>query len=580
MRTIKKAHLLAVMLLAMITLLTICAFSEDDHGGILDYGSCGENLTWTMYNDGLLEISGEGEMQNYGYSFISGNSAPWGKYLSEMKTLKLNEGITAIGDGAFYNCRNFTGDLIIPDSVISIGKAAFEECWGFTYLKIGKNVTTICPQAFNTCKNITGNLTIPDSVTTIGRCAFMYCHSFTSLTIGNNVTTIGDEAFCMCWRMSGQLIIPSSVTSIDYDTFHYCELFSSVLFEGDAPIMDSTIFSKCADDIIIYCYKSHYDSFINNPNYTEEDETFFGYQLVILDDATPSFSGHTLALSGKIGVMFRVSFPADFDPENCCMEFAAADGRTSTVDFDSSEAIADTNDRYFTFYVNAMELAENITATLHYGDGKTLTDEYSALTYIKYVQDNMSDDRYLLSLVNALNDYGYYMQNSGWNDEFPTHTLISDIADPLASSDIDSIRDIVAGMRVKNEFGDSGIIDSKISLTLNSDTRINIFIKPDENVTINSCRDQNGNNIILKKKMIQGETYFQFATEKITALNLGREYKFTIETTSGTAAVTASAMSYADAVLKEGSAFASEKQYAMAAFYNYYMAAVTYKEYN
>ena len=53
-----------IVALAMTLLLTICAFSEDDHGGVLDYGDCGENLTWTLYNDGLLEISGTGAMED------------------------------------------------------------------------------------------------------------------------------------------------------------------------------------------------------------------------------------------------------------------------------------------------------------------------------------------------------------------------------------------------------------------------------------------------------------------------------------------------------------------------------------
>ena len=81
-----------------------------------------------------------------------------------------------------------------------------------------------------------------------------------------------------------------------------------------------------------------------------------------------------------------------------------------------------------------------------------------------------------------------------------------------------------------------------------------------------------------KKTKVGDEIYYQFSTEKIGAGNLGIDYTVEVETDKGTAKVTASAMAYVNAVLKEGSTFEEKKQTAMAAYYFYYAAAVTYRD--
>ncbi len=87
----------AVVLFAM--LLTSSAFAAEDHGGIVDSGKCGDDLTWTVYEDGLLEISGTGEMWDYGNNNYTVTTAPWAVY--EPITLCIKEGVSSIGDCAF-----------------------------------------------------------------------------------------------------------------------------------------------------------------------------------------------------------------------------------------------------------------------------------------------------------------------------------------------------------------------------------------------------------------------------------------------------------------------------------------------
>ena len=286
-------------------------------------------------------------------------------------------------------------------------------------------------------------------------------------------------------------------------------------------------------------------------------------------DTVPIFRSHALLLSGEIGVKFRVAFPAGFNPEGCYMEFEAADGRTDTVQYADAETITGSDDRYFNFNINALELAEGITATLHYGTDETVVNNYSAMTYIQYVQQNVTNNRSLINLVNALQSYGYYMQQSGWTDDKATHTEIPAPATLLTDSDITAARTNVSGMNFMKSLDGSGIENARFSLTLNAKTVINFLVKPGEGVNVTTAG--------YKTKTINGETYYQYTTEKIGPRNLGRSYSVTIETNNGTATVSAPAMAYVKLALNDSNLDTNKKK-AMTAYYKYYYAAANYSE--
>ena len=282
-------------------------------------------------------------------------------------------------------------------------------------------------------------------------------------------------------------------------------------------------------------------------------------------ETAPLFIKHSLLLSDEIGVKFRVSFPEGFDTTGCYVDFVADDGRTLTVQYANAETITGSTDRYFTCGVNALELADNITATLYYGNGKTLTDEYSVMKYITYVQENLAANTKLLKLVNALQEYGYYMQGSGWTDDKASHIPIPAPASPVTR--IKTAKNAVSGMAIVKELDGSGITDAKFSVTLNAKTALNVSVKPDAGVTIKTTG--------YKKKTINGATYYQYTRSNIGPKKLGTAYPFVVKTSAGTATVTASAMSYVYAVLNS-TAFTNAQQLAMAAYYNYYAAAAAY----
>lgn len=148
--------------------------------------------------------------------------------------------VTSIGASAFYECSKLTGSLIIPDKVTTIGSMAFDGCSGFTgTLTLSKNLTTIGHRAFQGC-TFTGDLIIPDNVTQISYKAFEQCWRFTSLTIGRNVKTIREDAFSNCFGFSGTLTIPDSVKVIEKHAFYNCDFTMIIIGKGVTSIGEET----------------------------------------------------------------------------------------------------------------------------------------------------------------------------------------------------------------------------------------------------------------------------------------------------------------------------------------------------
>ena len=188
-------------------------------------GTCGENLTYTFDTEsGVLTISGSGEMNNYdGYG-----SSPWYSF-QYIASVVISNGVTSIGDYAFYYCSSLTS-ITIPSSVTSIGSSAFSGCSSLTSVTIPNSVTGIGEYAFSGCSSLT-SVTIPNSVTSIGNSAFEGCSSLTSVTIPNSVTSIGNKAFYCCSGLTS-VTIPNSVTSIGSIAFLYCSSLTSPVYNA------------------------------------------------------------------------------------------------------------------------------------------------------------------------------------------------------------------------------------------------------------------------------------------------------------------------------------------------------------
>ena len=214
---------------------------------LIDSGTCGEQATWELYQDGTLYIKGSGAMSDYSVSFDANNtafcSAPWyASHGSDIQTVILEDGITRIGEHAFTYC-SAMHSVSIPDSVTEIGAEAFAGCSSLESVTIPDGVTKIGSAAFESCGSLK-SVTIPSSVTTIGEWAFFGCDSLESVTIPGSVTEIGDWAFSDCGSLKS-VTIPDSVTTIGEQAFSGCASLESVTIPGSVTEIGDWAFSDC-----------------------------------------------------------------------------------------------------------------------------------------------------------------------------------------------------------------------------------------------------------------------------------------------------------------------------------------------
>ena len=188
---------------------------------------------------------------------------------TSLTSIYIPEGVTSIGERAFYNCTSLTS-IYIPEGVTSIGDYAFESCYSLASVHIPKSVTSIGYGAFGDrtsltsvyipegvtsivggilydCSSLT-SVHIPEGVTSIGEGAFSGCSSLTSVHIPEGVTSIGeslgDGAFQLCSSLTS-IYIPRSVTILGRNTFRGCTSLTSIdIPEGVTTIEDET-FKGC-----------------------------------------------------------------------------------------------------------------------------------------------------------------------------------------------------------------------------------------------------------------------------------------------------------------------------------------------
>ena len=202
-------------------------------------GAEGDNLTWALSCDGVLTISGKGAMADY----ESSSDVPWIDYRSDIQSLVIEEGVTSIGTGAFYDCRALTS-IAISNSVTSIGFQAFGECIGLSSVTIPNSVKSIGDYAFIVCESLT-SVKIGNGVTSIGESAFQQCTSLSSVTLGNSVKTIGTSAFADCSALTS-IVIPNSVTSIGESVFYGCSSLTSIVIPSNVTSIGYAAFYGCS----------------------------------------------------------------------------------------------------------------------------------------------------------------------------------------------------------------------------------------------------------------------------------------------------------------------------------------------
>lgn len=229
--------LLAIsMILSLMPVSAVTAFAESENGGevtTVDSGYCGaddggENLRWTLDNNGVLTISGSGAMKDY--TWDENVRLDWYVRKKDIRSVVLDNRITHIGDYAFDKCTNiesvrytgYTGNagVALPESVTTIGVHAFSDTGVTGTLKLPEHLTEIDSLAFYHCRKLNGELKLPDTVKEIGGFAFNRCGFTGKLKLPASLENIGNDAFESCSGLTGKLTFPSKMNEIDFSIFH------------------------------------------------------------------------------------------------------------------------------------------------------------------------------------------------------------------------------------------------------------------------------------------------------------------------------------------------------------------------
>ena len=204
-------------------------------------GKCGDNITWTLnLTTGELVVTGTGAMWDYDISDDSNNKTPWFELLEKIKSLSLSEGITHIGDNAFWGISTNNSTLTLPSTLISIGEDAFFGGGFDGTLTIPNSVTSLERGAFS-CNNFT-EINISENIQHIANVAF-YDNPITSINIPSGVIAIGIQAFDYCSQLK-EIVISNTVTSIDNSAFSHCPIESCTVLATTAPYLNDMVFEN------------------------------------------------------------------------------------------------------------------------------------------------------------------------------------------------------------------------------------------------------------------------------------------------------------------------------------------------
>lgn len=251
---IKLLMLISALIVTMIIGTSIVSATE-----IVDEGTCGDNVIWSLDEDGLLTIEGEGDM----YDYTASEDNPF--YEKRIKNVVVNQGVTSIGSYTFYDSVRLKS-IIIPAGLEIIGDHAFSGCTALMSVDISGSVYSIGANAFDGCIQLS-TITLHEGTTSIGQSAFAGtaitvislpeglniindnlfsgCTALESIVVPDGITSIGSSAFNSCTSLKG-ITLPESLESIGDWAFVSCSSLTNVSFSNNVFAIGEGAFYNCS----------------------------------------------------------------------------------------------------------------------------------------------------------------------------------------------------------------------------------------------------------------------------------------------------------------------------------------------
>ena len=304
------------------TLYAVWAVNNSDNGednNIVASGDCGDNLSWTLDDEGILTISGEGDMGDFSSDSMPWDSnVPWYNFKSSIKEVVIGENVTSISHYAFYQCRNiekiywnaknikdFSSDncifynaghdsdgieLIFSDNVenipayLSNPSISYDLSPKIKSIEFGNNIVTIGRSAFYGCMDIV-EITIPETVEQIQDGAFWYCNSLSHVYYNGSKSE---------W---GNISIGSNNTCLTNANIHYSELNNVINVSNINDLQSEHPYSSNEDTTWVYTHPSEAETL--QATFSNDTETESGYDFIYIydkfDNLIGEYSGTELA---------------------------------------------------------------------------------------------------------------------------------------------------------------------------------------------------------------------------------------------------------------------------------------------
>lgn len=236
---------------------------------IVAQGTLDGGLTWKLTRAGTLTISGNGAMPDW--STVA--DQPWAEKNSSIRKVVIEEGVTAIGACAFWQCDVLSVDIpstvtsignnafykssvisvTIPSGVKTVGDSAFRECANLSSVTVSEGVETIGQNAFRACASLP-YMKLPVSIREVGNAAFFQCTKLTGVTFVHansqaklvaDPVKMGDNLFTRCYNLMG-VTLPESIDRISEGMFQNCLMLTGVEIPQGTESIGGSAFASCS----------------------------------------------------------------------------------------------------------------------------------------------------------------------------------------------------------------------------------------------------------------------------------------------------------------------------------------------